>query len=262
MDTGVKDTLIELQKILYKKSDIEYKMDSIPKALETKKELLSRLKKSFVDNNQYIERKNLKIRNLRSKLEDVKLSREENEKKMDVIETQREYEILDKMIKDASVKEQFTRKNLVKEEAALQELLDNMENTQELIVSQEEDIENEKQNIEATILEYENELKDLSKEEKKLSKEFSDEFLYKFDRIVRKKEGVAIVPIKKDVCSGCHMILPLQFVNDIRDNITNSFCPYCSRVLYHEDIAESNEDFKFDISDTGGLSDLNPEIDF
>ena len=69
----------------------------------------------------------------------------------------------------------------------------------------------------------------------------SDEIYAKFSKIVKNKNGLGITPIVQgQVCSGCHMILPMQFVNDVRrgTNVTE-YCPYCSRILYYQEDEET-----------------------
>jgi len=58
------------------------------------------------------------------------------------------------------------------------------------------------------------------------------------------------------VCSGCSMILPAQFVNEVRQSNRIIFCPYCSRVLFYEEGSESEEVVLVDI-ESGSLSDLD-----
>jgi DNA-directed RNA polymerase subunit M/transcription elongation factor TFIIS len=55
---------------------------------------------------------------------------------------------------------------------------------------------------------------------------------------------------------GCHMILPVQFANEVRIGEEFIFCPYCSRILFYEESAEGEEEF-FNTEDTGSLSDLD-----
>lgn len=82
------------------------------------------------------------------------------------------------------------------------------------------------------------------------------EVVFKFERIIKNKMGIGIVAIKGNVCMGCHMILPIQFANEVRIGEDFIFCPYCSRILYYEESAEGEEDF-FNAEDTGSLSDLD-----
>ena len=80
--------------------------------------------------------------------------------------------------------------------------------------------------------------------------------VFKFERIIKNKMGIGIVAIKGNVCMGCHMILPVQFANEVRIGEEYVFCPYCSRILYYEESGEGEEDY-FNTEDTGALSDLD-----
>lgn len=87
------------------------------------------------------------------------------------------------------------------------------------------------------------------------------ETLIKFKCIIKNKKGDGIVAVKSGLClcTGCNMILPSQFANEIQSETELKYCPYCSRVLYYEasDIElEDADEFAFGNSDIGGLSDL------
>jgi RNase P subunit RPR2 len=68
--------------------------------------------------------------------------------------------------------------------------------------------------------------------------------------------GRGIVAIRGGVCTGCHMILPIQFANEVRLGEKIVFCPYCSRILFYEEVEAGEEEF-FDAEDAGSLSDLD-----
>ena len=50
------------------------------------------------------------------------------------------------------------------------------------------------------------------------------------------------------------MILPAQFVNDVRTGEEILFCPYCSRILFFQE--EELEEAFFNDEDAGSLADL------
>ncbi|HAL18557.1 MAG TPA: hypothetical protein DCO86_02895, partial [Spirochaetaceae bacterium] len=76
---------------------------------------------------------------------------------------------------------------------------------------------------------------------KKASAKIDPNLLYKFERIIRNKGGLASVGLKSGICQGCHMQLPDQFVNVVRENKEIQFCPYCSRILVYEEGKEDEE---------------------
>ena len=172
---------------------------------------------------------------------------------MDVISTQREYEALDKEIRDAAEREQQFRRELQKEERLLADLDEQIKQNTALIEQQENDLAERKAGIEAETAEKNALIRKLEDEEKALIPGLDPEVLFKFERIIRNKMGRGIVAIKNGVCTGCHMVLPVQFANMIHEGKEIVFCPYCSRILFYEE-SEEGEDY-FDTADVGSLAD-------
>ena len=245
-----------LQDIIYDKHGLEKNIMEIPKLLGTQEELLNRLKKTFIEKNQDYERIKAEVSDFRNKLAEAESAREKSEKHMDAISTQREYEALDKEIRDASEKEQQYRKDLQTRERILLELDEQIKQQTALIEQQEKELEDRRRKIEAEIADKQKQTEVLKKKESKLTENLDTEVVFKFERIIKNKMGVGIVAIKGNVCMGCHMILPVQFANEVRIGSEFIFCPYCSRILFYEESAEGEEDF-FNTEDTGSLSDLD-----
>lgn len=249
------DKLRNLQDVLSKKFEIEREIIEIPKALTTKNELLKRLKKSYIEKNTSLQDSKDKLKSLRIRLADAEQERENYEKQMDQIQTQREYEALDKEIKLATEKEQQFRKDILREEKRQEELQHALSREESLIKDQEDELLSEEKKINEESKEKESELDKLKKQESKIIPGLDEEILFKFERIIRSKSGIGIVPIKKSICTGCHMLLPAQFQNDVRRGEKILFCPYCSRILFYEDSLQE-EEFDIEEIETGSLSDL------
>ena len=248
------DKLRTLQDIISEKISLESSIQEIPRLLGTQEELLTRLKKTFIEKNQEFEKVKFAESEFRRLLTEAESTREKAEKNMDHISTQREYEALDKEIRDASEKEQQYRKELQQKERLLAELDEQIKQHTALIESQEKELGQRRLGIEAEIKEKKKHIEELLKKESKLTENLDSEVVFKFERIIRNKMGVGIVAIKGNVCMGCHMILPAQFANMVRIGEEFVFCPYCSRILFYE---ESAEDDYFDSEDAGSLSDLD-----
>ena len=62
----------------------------------------------------------------------------------------------------------------------------------------------------------------------------------RYQRIRDNKEGLAVVPLKDNVCSGCYNTIPIQKVNEIKHESGLKSCHQCGRILYY--IAEGHED--------------------
>ena len=235
MMDGIFDKLRNLQDILSKKFKIENDINEIPKILATKIELLNRLKKSYIDKNDDFEKTKNRIKDLTNKMREAETQREKYEKQMDLIKTQREYEALDKEIKAASNLELELRQELQNQEKRLEEMKTSLEKEEIMIQKQEEEIKTEQSHIKQEKKEKNKSLLKLEKEESKITPGLDEEILFKFERIIRSKSGLGIVPIIDGICTGCHMILPPQFVNDVRIGKNIRFCTECSRILYFKE---------------------------
>jgi predicted nucleic acid-binding Zn-ribbon protein len=252
---GIFEKLRSLQDILSEKIVLEQEIQEIPKLLTTQEELLSRLKKTFIEKNIEFEKTRALEIEYRNLLMEAESARERSEKNMDSISTQREYEALDKEIRDAAEKEQQYRKDLQREERTLTELNEQMKQSTALIEQQERDLAERKAGIQAEVAEKSIQVEKLKEQEQELIPGIDPEILFKFERIIRNKMGRGIVAIRSGVCMGCHMILPVQFANMVRLGQEIVFCPYCSRILFYEEPEAGEEDF-FSAEDAGSLSDL------
>ncbi len=227
------DTLRELQEVLSEKYALQHEIDELPKVLEKKTEMLNSMKVSYLAMNEQLKEITEKIESFKKRLQEASVQREEAEKKMDHVTTQREYEAIDKEIKSAMEEEQKIRVALQHEEQRKQDLNEKLESDEEVIKLQETEISEETELLNNQLSERTESMQALIERESALAPDIEENILYKFKRITKSKSGVGIVSIKGAECTGCHMILPQDFVNKVRQGEEFLFCPYCSRILYY-----------------------------
>ena len=58
--------------------------------------------------------------------------------------------------------------------------------------------------------------------------------LSRYERILERKEGQAMAPVRNGSCNGCNMVLPPQQINEIQLGVTLITCDQCARILYIE----------------------------
>lgn len=256
--TEIFDRLKSLQVILGRKYELESKIDEAPKQLGSQDELLARMKKEYIEKNKEYEAVKERVGQLKIELDEAVKLREDGEKNMDNITTHREYEALDKQISEASAKEADVRKELQKEEKFYAELNDILKTNEAIINSTEESLNESKKALDSQLSSYKSEIAELKSQEEKIVPGLDQEILFKFQRIIqRNSEG--IVAVKNGVCTGCHMILPGQFANEVREGENILFCPYCSRILFYEASTEGDQITYY--NDTGSLADSDDELE-
>lgn len=234
--------LRDLQEILSKKFEIDRDIMELPKILNTKMDLLARLKKSYIEKSNELNNRKQRVKELKQKLSEAEIQKDKYEQQMDMVKTQREYEALDKEIKTSGEKEQDMRRLVQKEEKNCEEMVQALEREENMIKDQEEEIKTEQARIKHEIKEKTKVLKSLEKDETKVTPGLDEEILFKFERIIRSKSGLGIVPIRNSICTGCHMILTSQFSNDVRNSDNIMFCPNCSRILFFQESDDSEDE--------------------
>lgn len=271
--TEVFENLKSLQEILVQKYELEGKKSDAPKQLSNQEDLLAKTQKEFIEQKSNYDATQEKVTQLKAQLEEAVKSREEGEKGVANSTTHREYEALEKQISEAKLLEEQVRKDLQHEEKDLAELNERLKNSEELIKFQESELNSSRESLNKELSSYEQKLSKLKVEEDKVTKNINmiyageenaelkaQEILFKFQRIIqRNSEG--IVSVRNGVCSGCHMILPANFANEVREGEDINFCPYCSRILYYEEVSEDQAEDYFDIGAAGSLAGLDDEFE-
>lgn len=250
------DRLKKLQSVLLRRNELEAEISNAPNVLKQHEALLERLKQEYIETNSDFEVTRKAINELKGELFEVELRRDNAEKGMETVETQRDYESLEKTINDAKNKEEQIRYDLENGEEQLK-LLDEDIKEQEAVISETEgEIQNIKSSLEDKTNEMKAELGSLDSQKSEYSEGLDPETIFKFERIIKSKLGNGIVPVRGGVCTGCNMILPSQFANEIQSETELKYCPYCSRVLYYEPAELEVDEFSFDDAEIGGLADL------
>ena len=78
----------------------------------------------------------------------------------------------------------------------------------------------------------ETERQQLQGEREKLVASVDSDALSRYERLLRSKGDLAIVPIKHGNCGGCHLNLPPQTVHTAKGERELASCSYCGRILY------------------------------
>jgi len=62
------------------------------------------------------------------------------------------------------------------------------------------------------------------------------DLIKKYEVLIEKRHGLAVVPIQDGFCQGCNMNIPPQkFLEIQKNNNTIKNCPFCNRILYFDE---------------------------
>ena len=105
----------------------------------------------------------------------------------------------------------------------------------EFLKSEEAKFDEEKKRSAEEVNRIKAELEVLKKHREELAAKVDKTMLKKYDRIIKSKDGLAVVTIVNEVCQGCFRTLPPQVTNEVKMNSELVFCDSCARILYIEE---------------------------
>ena len=170
---------------------------------------------------------------------------------MEFINTQREYEALTKQLDEAKLSEQTLLKSRNQKRAELEKINIELDAQEKICEEQKSVVDAEREKISSVLDSICAEIDELNKKCIEIKGNvISDELYSKFTNISKKKNGYGIVPVHGQVCTGCDMVLPMQFVIDLRlkqEKNDFDYCPYCSRIIWFEKLdPEVEKNFIFE----------------
>jgi predicted nucleic acid-binding Zn-ribbon protein len=240
----VYDKLRELQHILLNEFEIEAELEEIPRELNDLKRRFHKLERTIAEKETSKKHNTELLKQLTKDKEESKLNKEKYEGQIKLIKTQKEYEALTSEIAQIDEKLAQIESEELESMQELETLNTDFEEQTGLFQELKETIAGKEKEVRKLSAEKQKELDKYLKEKKTISSGLDKELIYKFEKIVKNKEGIGIISIKNNVCMGCNMLLPPQFVNNVRREDELIFCPSCSRILYYQ-LEEPAEEIAF-----------------
>ncbi len=226
------DNLIELQQV-YKdvfrlekrKKQLTLDPEEIEKILSGIEEEIDTLKEDIEAIDAEVKSNNVDIDTLK---DDISKIRE----KQKIVQSPKEFAYLDKQEKQKKeeISEiQAANKNILKEKEELNKELEEKKQEYEF---KENEIKEQQENAQEEISEIDKKLETMSGLQKKLASIISLPVLRDFERIAKGMDGIGIVPIENNFCSGCNISLPPRIVSRVRRKNEIIHCMNCARILY------------------------------
>jgi len=81
----------------------------------------------------------------------------------------------------------------------------------------------------------ESRLQELSNERAEIASRLDEDVLNRFERLFKSKGDAAIVALRHEVCTGCHMKITPQTAHRVKSGREIVSCEQCGRILFWED---------------------------
>lgn len=182
----------------------------------------------------------LKVLQVKRKEKEVELeSKEGGVKKYQVqlyqVKTNKEYTALLQEIENLKADNSVLEEEILKILDQIDAVRIEVAQKKESLAQEEKRVNEEKQKMEKEIEDIKEKLETLSRQRLKVAPNLEVKILSHYERILKNKDGLALVNIEGDACGGCHMNLPPQVINEIKMREKIITCESCARILYSKD---------------------------
>lgn len=231
--------LVKLQELDTRLDELIEKLGDLPETVKTLEIQIQNEKEQNNIRKTSIEENGTLIRSNSGKIEDLKEKISKYKEQLFLVTTNREYDALTAEIEfnETAIKEAEDQVMQSEEET------DRLNKAHETSIKNIEDMGNKlieaKDSLAATQKETEEEKAGLEAEREILVKEVPRNFYSVYQRVRKARNGLAVVPLMRDACSGCHnRVIPQKRVDIYKKNQVIT-CDFCGRFLF---AANENEE--------------------
>lgn len=173
-------------------------------------------------------------------IKDAETAIKKYEGQLNEVKNNREYDAISKEIEIQNLEIQVCQKRIRESEFEINNKTENYEKTQESLAYSKGELEVKNQELNTITEETKIEEDALLGKVDDASKNIEDRLLKVYNKLRNSfRNGLAVVSIERDSCSGCHNKIPPQLQSEIRQRKKIIICEHCGRVLVDEQIANA-----------------------
>ncbi|MBI3317996.1 MAG: hypothetical protein HYZ90_02455 [Candidatus Omnitrophica bacterium] len=147
------------------------------------------------------------------------------------VKTNKEYSAMQKEIEGAKADRSVLEEEILKLMEEIDRAKARISSEREALKAQEETLQRTLAELETRAQQIETSLKELQAARVLLTPRVEPPVLSRYEKILANKEGLALVPVVKESCGGCHIVLPPQMINEIHMGERLITCESCARIL-------------------------------
>ena len=181
------------------------------------------------------------ITNRRNQIKDSQNAIKKYETQLNDVKNNREYDAITKEIEIQGLEIQVQEKKIREIEYEISTKTTKYEKAQQDLVERKNDLVIKQEELANITGETEKEEKSLLEKAEKAQKKIDERLIIAYHRLRKNsKNGLAVVTIDRDSCSGCYNQIPPQRQLDIRQRKKIIVCEHCGRVLVDEEYAQDS----------------------
>ena len=158
------------------------------------------------------------------------------------VKNNREYDSLTKELENQDLEVQLCEKRMKEGGILLLEKKDTLAKAEILVKERELDLENKKRELDSIVAETAKEEEELEKYSEDIQNQIDARLLAAYKKVrANARNGLAVVTVRRDACSGCFNKIPPQRQMDIASSKKIIVCEYCGRILVNTEFEDGQQ---------------------
>jgi predicted nucleic acid-binding Zn-ribbon protein len=227
-----------LQKVDLEIREINEEMAVGTAGLDKQQSSIDALKDELAEFTEKLEGGEVRRRELEAEVEDAQLMVKDRQNKLMNVQTNREYQSILKEIEDAKNANKQRDDELVRLLEQAEYYDTKKEESSAACAQLEAKLAEETATHEATATKLTTRKAKVEKTRNTKAKKVKKPLLGKYERLLEKRDGLAMVGANNGVCHGCYMNVPPQLYNELLREDQLHSCPTCNRLLYYIEVSD------------------------
>lgn len=224
--------LYELQKIDSQIDEINKIKGELPLEVEDLEDEIAGLQTRIANINAEIEELNNLTKQRKREIDQAQIQIAKYTEQQNNVRNNREFDAISKEIEYQQLEITLAEKRLKEYAGAIKAKKASLESTDALLAERNVDLTAKKTELESIEGETAAQIEELSAQGDAAKAKIDERLLGAYNRIRSKvHNGLAVVTVKRDACSGCFNRIPPQRQSDIRQGKKLIVCEYCGRIL-------------------------------
>ncbi len=224
--------LYELQKIDSQIDEINKIKGELPLEVEDLEDEIAGLQTRIANVNAEIEELNNLTKQRKREIDQAQIQIAKYTEQQNNVRNNREFDAISKEIEYQQLEITLAEKRLKEYAGAIRAKKASLESTDAVLAERNVDLTAKKTELESIEGETAAQIAELSAQGDAAKAKIDERLLGAYNRIRSKvHNGLAVVTVKRDACSGCFNRIPPQRQSDIRQGKKLIVCEYCGRIL-------------------------------
>ncbi|MCE5272924.1 C4-type zinc ribbon domain-containing protein [bacterium] len=229
------ELLLRLQEIDVEINEIQGRRSTIPAQIEALEHEMDSARQELVDKESQLKAARLVIRETEGRVAQLDEGSNRYKQQLLAVKSNREYSALLTEIEAIKREKAELEERIISRMEQIEQLNQSLDQSRASLADQESGRREQYDSLKGQIQDLDEQIAIRRQKREGLSVRVKPRLLVLYERIMGSRVNQAVVALRNGSCGGCHAMIPLQQVNDIRKGRDIHTCENCGRILYYEE---------------------------